>query len=131
MCGCREAGEDAGLTEEERAGADGEYGAFFVGVFLLEVREGFDKAEGFGFGFEDRVGAAAGDHEDVEFREARIGFFEVHVCAEGGALGGDGVFFGGDEGGSEGFGGWQCRVSFARWGTVRRCWEVGYGMLAD
>jgi len=94
------------LSEEETAGADGEDGAFFVGVFLLEVGEGFDEAEGLGgFGFEDGVGATAGDDEDVEFGEAGVGFFVVHVSPETGSLGGDGVLFGRDKGSGEGFGG--------------------------
>lgn len=60
MCGCGEPGEDALLGEEETAGADGEEGAFFFGVFFLQVGVGSDEAEGFGFGFEDCVDAAAG-----------------------------------------------------------------------
>ena len=63
MRGCGEAGEDSLLREEERAGADGEEGAFFLWVFLLKVGPGFDEAEGLGFGFKDRVDAAAGDDE--------------------------------------------------------------------
>jgi len=55
------------MCQEETAGADGEDGAFLVGVFLLEIGEGFDESEGFGFGFEDGVAAAAGDDQDVEF----------------------------------------------------------------
>jgi hypothetical protein len=37
MGGCGEAGENSLLGEEEGAGADGEEGAFFFWVFLLQV----------------------------------------------------------------------------------------------
>ena len=73
----------------------------------MEVGESADEAKGCGFGFEDGVGSAAGDDEDVEFGEAGVGFLEFDVGAEAGALGGDSVFFGGDEGRGKGFGGWS------------------------
>ena len=44
MCGRGQAREDACLCEEEGAGADAEEGAFLLGVFLLKIGEGFDKA---------------------------------------------------------------------------------------
>jgi hypothetical protein len=86
MSGRGQAGQDSHLGEEERARADGEKGAFLFGVFLLEVGPGFDEAEGLGFGFQDGVDAAAGDDEDVEFGEAGVGFLELDVGAEAGAL---------------------------------------------
>jgi len=92
MCGGRQAGQNACLREEETAGADGQQCALLLWVLLLQVGEGADEAQGLGFGFEDGVDAAAGDDQDVEFGEAGVGFLEVHVCAEAGALGRDGVF---------------------------------------
>ncbi len=106
MCSGRQAAEDALLSKEEGAGADGEQSAFALRVFLLDVGEGFDEAEGFGFGFEDGVDVAAGDDEDVKLGEASIGFLEIDVRAEAGALLGGCVFSEGDEGGGEGFSGW-------------------------
>lgn len=86
MCGRGEAGEDTLLGEEETAGADGQECAFLLRVFLLQVGECADETQGFGFGFEDCIHAAAGDDQDVEFGEAGVGFFVVHVGAEAGAL---------------------------------------------
>ena len=106
MCCGRQAVEDTLLSKEEGAGADGEEGAFALGVFLLDVGEGFYEAERFGFGFEDGVDIAARDNEDVEFGEAGIGFLKVDVRAEASALLGGCMFGEGDEGGGEGFGGW-------------------------
>lgn len=94
MCGGRETRQNAGLREEETACANGEYSAFLVWVFLLEVGESFDEAEGFGLGFEDCVGSTARDDKDVEFGEAGVSFLEVHMGTEASSLGGDGVFFG-------------------------------------
>jgi len=113
VCGGRQAGQDSCLGEEETASADGQQCALLLRVLLLQVGEGTDEAQGLGFGFEDAVDAAARDDQDVEFGEAGVGFLEVHVGPEAGALRRDGVFGGGDEGRGEGFGCWiGARVSF-------------------
>lgn len=119
MCGGRQAVEDTLLSKEEGARADGEESAFALGVFLLNVREGFDEAERFGFSFEDGVDIAARDDEDVKFGEAGIGFLKVDVCAEAGALLGGCVFGEGDEGGGEGFSGWEREETSAK-GSIER-----------
>jgi hypothetical protein len=76
-------------------------------MLLLQVGEGFDEAEGFGFGFEDSVSAATGHDQDIELGKAFVGFFEVDVSPEASALVGGGVFGEGDKGGFEGLGCWR------------------------
>lgn len=104
MSGGTQAGQDALIAQEERRRADGQKRAFLLRVLLLQVREGLDDAQGFGLGLQNRIRAAAGNDEDVEFREPAVRFFEVDVCAEGGALFGGGVFGEGAKGCAEGFG---------------------------
>lgn len=107
MCGRAQSGQDAGLSEEQAAGAYGQQCALLFRILLLQVAEGADEAERLGFRLKDGIDAAAGDDQDVKFGEARVGFLEVHVGAEAGALGRNGVFGEGDEGCGEGFGGWR------------------------
>ena len=106
MCGGRQAGQDSCVREEETAGADGQECAFLLRVLLLHVREGTDEAQRLGLRLQDSVGAAARDDQDVEFGEAGVGFLEVDVGAEAGALFRGSVLGEGDEGRGEGFGGW-------------------------
>ena len=82
MCGSWQTAQNALLGQEEGTGADGEEGALFVWVFLLQVRPGSDDAQGFGFGLEDLICVTARDDEDVEFLETLVGFGVVHVSTE-------------------------------------------------
>jgi hypothetical protein len=84
--GGREAGEDALLGKEKRAGADGEEGPLAGRVILLELREGIDQGEGFGAGLDDGGGAAADHDEDVKLLEAFIGLLEGDLRADDNAL---------------------------------------------
>lgn len=104
MCGGLEAGEDALLGEEEGTGADGKNGAFTLWVLLLEIRKGFDEAEGLGFVLEHFIDGAAGDDENVKLAETGIGLFVVHVGSEAGTSCGYCMFGGRDKGWSECFG---------------------------
>ena len=96
-------------------------------MFLLEVGEGFDYAEGFGFGFDDGFDSTARDDENVEFGETLEGAFEVGVGAEGSSLSGDGVFFFGGEDGLKGFGCWEREEWSASVCDVRMADEVFCG----
>ncbi len=71
---------------------------------LLQIRKGLDDAKGFRFRFDDGFDCAAGDDENVKFSEPLESSFVVAMGAEGGSLGGDGVFFFCGEDGLEGFG---------------------------
>jgi hypothetical protein len=82
-------------------------------VFLLEVREGFDDAERFGFVLDDGFGSATRNNEDIELSEPLHGALEVSVSSEGGSLGGDGVLFFGGEDGFKSFGCWRERYMLA------------------
>ena len=90
-------------------------------MFLLEVGEGSDDAEGFGFSFQDGVNSAAGDDEDVEFGESLEGCLEVEVGTEGGSLGRDGVLTFRGENDLKGFGCWRdMRVSAGLFDAARK-----------
>jgi hypothetical protein len=101
-----EAGQDAGLAEEERAGADAHEGALAGGVLLLLLGEGFDEGERLGLGLEDFLRLAADDDEDVDFVQARHGVGVAEVGFDGGALGAGHVLVVAGEDGAEGFGLW-------------------------
>ena len=76
--------QDTGLSEQQRACADGHEGALFARVGDLELCECFDQFEGFRVVFEDRVDAiAAGDDEDVVFLQVFVGGGEVNVGFDG------------------------------------------------
>ena len=96
--------QDALLCQEYAASGDAHECAFFLGVFFLEVGEGFDDAKGFGFVLDDRFGSTAGNDEDIELGETLERTLEISVGSEGGSLSGDSVFFFGGEDAFEGFG---------------------------
>ena len=108
MGGCGEALEDAGLSEDHGARADGHEGTFFGGVGFLEGGEGADEGDGEGGwgegGVEVRGRGAAGDDEDVVVAEGGEGVVEVGVCFDGEAGGGGYAWGGGGDGAFEGFG---------------------------
>lgn len=101
------AGQDALLSEEEAACADGEEGTFAARILLLQLGKGFDDAQRFGLGLEDGIFAGSTrNNEDVEFGQASQSFLEIDVGAEGSALVGDGVLCLGGKSALEGFGFW-------------------------
>ena len=98
--------EQAGVGEQQGAGADGHEGALFAGVFLLERGEGVDEREGLGVVVEEGVDAgAAGDDEYVVVVEFFVCVGVVDVGFDGEAGGGGYGGGGGGEGELEGFGG--------------------------
>jgi hypothetical protein len=99
-----QAGEDACFAEEEGTGADAHESALAGGVLLLLLGEGFDEGEGLGLGFEDFLGLAADDDQDVDFVQAFHGVGVAHVGFDGGALGAGHVLVAAGEDGAEGFG---------------------------
>lgn len=93
--GCGEALQDARLSEEEAARADAEEGAFPGGVLLLEGGPLLDESEGLFVLFEDDVGIAAGDEENVEVTERFVRGLVAHVGFDGDGLVRDDADFGG------------------------------------
>lgn len=78
--------QHARLREEQAPRADAEEGALAGGVALLEVGPFADEIERLGIGFQDFVGAAPRDDEDVEVFETGVGGRDVHVGFDGDAL---------------------------------------------
>jgi hypothetical protein len=101
-----EAGQDARLAQEERAGADAHEGALAGWVLLLLLGEGFDEGKWLGLGLDDFLRLAADDDEDIDLVQARHGVFVAEVGFDGGALGAGDVLVVAGEDGAEGFGLW-------------------------
>ena len=72
------------LSQEEGAGADGEDGAFTLRVFLLEVGEGPDDTERFGFVLEHAINGSTRDNENVKFTQTSVRLFVVDMSSEAG-----------------------------------------------
>lgn len=104
MGGGGEAGEDALLGKEERAGADGEKGALVGGVLLLQLGEGSDEGERLGVSLDDLVAVAADDDENVKVAEALVGLLEGDLGANGDARVGDDLGLSSGDGNLEGLG---------------------------
>ena len=112
-----EAGQDARLAEEERAGADAHEGALAGRVLFLLLGEGFDEGERLGLGLDDLLRLAADDNEDVYLAQAGHGVGVAEVGFDGSALGAGDILVVAGEEGAEGFGLWTGE-GVVRW----KCW---------
>lgn len=99
-----EAGEDALVGEEVRAGADGEEGALADWVALLQLDKGRDEAQGLGVLLDDLVGVAAEDDEDVVVLQLLVGLLVGDLAGEGDVLAGEDGLLGAGDGAVEGLG---------------------------
>lgn len=89
MCGGCQALENACLSEEQGAGADGHEGSFFAGIRGLKLSKGFDQFERFCILLENVVDAiAAGNNQDVIFIQVLMSSLDVDVGFDGEARGG-------------------------------------------
>lgn len=118
MCGGGEAGENALLGKEKRAGADGQEGTLVGGVLLLQLDEGGNEGERFGISLDDLVAVAADDDEDVKLAEALVGLLEGDLGANGDARVGNNLGLSGRDGTLEGLGvcgvrGWSAKLCHA------------------
>lgn len=100
----RQSIEDALLSEEEAASADGQEGTLLLGELLLEVRPSLDETERLGLVLDDGIGSSTWDDQDIELLKTSIGILDLHVSAEGSTLLGNCVFLVCREGNFEGFG---------------------------